>query len=436
MVQEIALAKCNICLFEQYEIQLEHILMSAKWLEHNYIFLDERLSSCAGWLNASTMSHYTTSPHSIYGSGFFKPNILAILNNISRTLSCEDPRDKIYAILGLLDWSEHGGLPPELAPDYSRNPAEVLTLAASWAIRSNQWKVTDNLLSGISHRSSEDIHLDGLPSWVPRWHRTWQSDLDPSPLRTRDARNFVESPSSVEQSIADVAASSRWIVKGSMTDVMQEVAPTREIWSWHNFAEDYVKPLQHFLDLSGKGMDRDVSGVILSADTWLGFNPLSGNGRQKLAQWLNEGLSNAAEFSRISDSLEGCDNAIATACTGQYDPCVAIPSGDCCISGPVVSYQHFFTARVIMKTLLIWLPLLLGRSVALTKSGLPCLVPRITTAGDIVVWISGSDYPTILRPCEYNYEVIGKAYVHGIMDGEAIESWKARGGEVETFSLI
>ena len=53
-----------------------------------------------------------------------------------------------------------------------------------------------------------------------------------------------------------------------------------------------------------------------------------------------------------------------------------------------------------------------------------------------MVWISGSGYSTILRPCGDNYEVIGNAYVHGIMDGEVIEAWKARGDEAETFSLV
>lgn len=73
---------------------------------------------------------------------------------------------------------------------------------------------------------------------------------------------------------------------------------------------------------------------------------------------------------------------------------------------------------------------------ALTQNGFPCLVPRITTAGDIAVWITGSDHPTILRPHGNNYEVLGYAYMYGIMDGEAMEAWKADGAYVETFSLI
>ncbi|KXS94409.1 hypothetical protein AC578_9491 [Pseudocercospora eumusae] len=341
------------------------------------------------------MFDYTNSPQSMYGSRRFKRDILSILIAISRSLSCEDLRDKIYAILGLLDWTEYGGLPPELAPDYSRSVADVLTLATSWAITSNQWRATDKLLGGISHRSSEDIHIDGLPSWVPRWHRHWDSRQDSTQLRLvlRELPQFLEGRSSVEQSSADVAASSRWIVDGIRIDVMQDVASTRGVWSFGNFAEGYVKPLQRFLDLLGLKMDRDVSGVILSADTWWDYTPLSEDNRQQLTQWLEEEVANARPFSKASSRLSlGCFRAAANACV--------------------------------------------GRAVGLTNSGLPCLVPRITSAGDIVVWISGSGYPTILRPCGHNYEVIGQAYVHGIMDGEAIEAWKAREGEIETFTLI
>ncbi|KAF7198338.1 Heterokaryon incompatibility protein 6, OR allele [Pseudocercospora fuligena] len=392
VVQEFALAKCNICLFGQYEIQLEHILMSARWLDHKYNFLDGELSYHAGRINASVMFDYTNSPHSVYGSRLFKPDILTIMNTISRHLSCEDLRDKVYATLGLIDWSEHCGLPPELAPDYSRGVADVLTLAASWAIRSNQWEVTDKLLSTNSHRSSEDIHLDGLPSWVPRWHRRYDNDQDSPLFRTREIRGLAEGQSSVELRSADVAASSRWIVNGIRIDVLQEVALTRDILSWVNFAEDYVKPLQHFMELSGQNLDRDVAGVVLSADTWSDFNPLTEGNRQHLTQCLNEETEGVRPFAKGIDLWPDCEQAIVNACT--------------------------------------------GRAVALTKSGLLCLVPRITTAGNIVVWLSDSAYPTILRPCGDNYEVLGYAYVHGITDGEAIEAWKARGGKVETFSLI
>ncbi|KXS94408.1 hypothetical protein AC578_9491 [Pseudocercospora eumusae] len=40
VVQEIALATYNICLFGQYEVELERVLMSAKWLVYKFEFLN------------------------------------------------------------------------------------------------------------------------------------------------------------------------------------------------------------------------------------------------------------------------------------------------------------------------------------------------------------------------------------------------------------
>lgn len=326
VLQEVALANYNLCLFGQHKVELEHVLLSAKWLCHKPDLLDEELFHSAGLGNAATMFNHTRSYHSVHAFQRFKPDILRILSNDSRGLSCGDPRDKIYAVLGLLDWTEHGSLPPELAPDYSRSVTDVLTMAASWAIRSNQWEVTNKLLRQISHRSSEDMYLDGLPSWVPRWHRNVQLEHDPARFRERKILRFARGKSSVKQGSAGLAASSRWIVNGIQIEVMQEVAMTQETWSWDNFAEDYVKPLQRFLDLSGSGMARDVSGVILSADTWSDFTSLSEDNRRQLAQWLEQEMESARPFSKASSLSKGCDKALSAFCAGQYDICISRPT--------------------------------------------------------------------------------------------------------------
>lgn len=62
-----------------------------------------------------------------------------------------------------------------------------------------------------------------------------------------------------------------------------------------------------------------------------------------------------------------------------------------------------------------------GRSLVYTESGLCGLGPPTIgeDEGDIVSILCGSAMPIILRPVENGYKVIGEAYVHGIMYGEA-----------------
>lgn len=51
-----------------------------------------------------------------------------------------------------------------------------------------------------------------------------------------------------------------------------------------------------------------------------------------------------------------------------------------------------------------------------------CVLPAKSQVGDVVCILRGSNIPFVLRPTAYEraYEVVGGAYVHGVMDGEAI----------------
>jgi len=52
----------------------------------------------------------------VYGRTLAFPSYLEDVNG----MGCQDPRDRIYATAGLVDWSGAGQLPPE--PDYTIKP--------------------------------------------------------------------------------------------------------------------------------------------------------------------------------------------------------------------------------------------------------------------------------------------------------------------------
>ncbi|KAF2804945.1 uncharacterized protein BDZ99DRAFT_339206, partial [Mytilinidion resinicola] len=67
----------------------------------------------------------------------------------------------------------------------------------------------------------------------------------------------------------------------------------------------------------------------------------------------------------------------------------------------------------------------LGRSPFITKKGHLVLASEHVQPGDVVALIRGAQVPFILRrQSSGQYQVIGEAYVDGIMDGEAMESSK------------
>ncbi|KAH8726434.1 hypothetical protein GQ44DRAFT_705619 [Phaeosphaeriaceae sp. PMI808] len=56
-------------------------------------------------------------------------------------------------------------------------------------------------------------------------------------------------------------------------------------------------------------------------------------------------------------------------------------------------------------------------------------------AGDLVVILRGGAIPFILRKDANGYHLIGNAYVHGIMQGEAVEEWRSRNTPEEVFPI-
>lgn len=64
-----------------------------------------------------------------------------------------------------------------------------------------------------------------------------------------------------------------------------------------------------------------------------------------------------------------------------------------------------------------------GRVLFVTTTGFVGLAPHSVRGGDLVYIILGANIPFVLRPRPNNvdFELVGEAYVQGIMQGEAIE---------------
>jgi hypothetical protein len=66
------------------------------------------------------------------------------------------------------------------------------------------------------------------------------------------------------------------------------------------------------------------------------------------------------------------------------------------------------------------------RQIFATSEGSMGLGPTLMQANDLVVVLRGGTCPFILRKIGEFYQLIGSAYVHGIMDGDAVEASKAK----------
>jgi hypothetical protein len=67
----------------------------------------------------------------------------------------------------------------------------------------------------------------------------------------------------------------------------------------------------------------------------------------------------------------------------------------------------------------------------LTDAGLVGQVPIYTSKGDLVVIFVGAAVPFIVRPVKEGYQLIGQAYLHALMGGEALDPSFGSSGDIK-----
>ncbi|KAF4626530.1 hypothetical protein G7Y89_g11629 [Cudoniella acicularis] len=87
--------------------------------------------------------------------------------NLTRELHCGDPRDQIYALLGIIQRDKNEqALVDDLPPQYDRPVALVyIDLAVHWLFRRNSFL----LFELICDKPCNETCIDDLPSWVNDW---------------------------------------------------------------------------------------------------------------------------------------------------------------------------------------------------------------------------------------------------------------------------
>ena len=77
-----------------------------------------------------------------------------------------------------------------------------------------------------------------------------------------------------------------------------------------------------------------------------------------------------------------------------------------------------------------------NRAFATTSKGFYVLGPSIMEAGDIICVLFGGKMPFCLRPWGAHHLLVGECYVHGLMDGEAIEMMEQKKLVESHFDLL
>lgn len=395
-MQEATCSPSNLCYCGRYEFELFDVLLAALWLWHKHLHLSSRLQSTKGLECAFRTFGFIKSEHSIYGCGRFAPP-LAVLLDSARKLECSDHRDRVYGVLGLVEWSIRGGIPKLLLPDYKAPLSLVLARATYCAIMEE--KSLDAFLF-VSHRSKLDIHHGNLPSWVPRWQRVWDTNLDATAFSDLfEASIGMPFSCTFDEPVSEFERHSRCRIQGFVLDQVKRVHRSGTRWTWSGFRRNYILALRSFLAQTEDS--HMIEAWVLSAGAWAGI-----------------GLT--------SDRAEVCKRLISNILSG----------GDLPPNPHELPTDAGTNEKELAHCRWAFYDACHHRRICTTARHLPCLVPKITEVGDVLAILFGASTPYVLRPCGDVYEIIGQAYVYGMMHGEAVNEWQEKKEPATNFTLI
>ncbi|KAK1722710.1 uncharacterized protein BDZ83DRAFT_628255 [Colletotrichum acutatum] len=289
-----------------------------------------------------------------------------------------DPRDKVFAMLSLA-----GSLRGLSKPDYKRSVKQVFCGAARDIIR-GKTSLEILLAAGRIKRQDEEIPL---PSWVPDWRRE-HSPLKgrPKPLVDRSRIHSLFVTGSIES----------LVVNGHGFTACSSAVPVA--WFSHDLERLHVRAV--FIDEvdsvtppHGPRPDLGVKNTVNDACLVSQVAFFDG----KPPWWSKD----------EKDGLPGLVKRVLMAGSrGMMDEEEAI--------GETMAFRRFFVTG--------------------TQRYL-CIGPEGTMLGDQIFVVAGCNLPLVLREHKRAtqngttlYELVGEAYVHGIMKGEAIATKKAKLG--------
>ncbi|KAL8824757.1 MAG: hypothetical protein Q9170_008053 [Blastenia crenularia] len=294
-----------------------------------------------------------------------------------------DPRDKIYALIGMVD---HRLAP---LPDYRASTREVFISWAKYMLN------TDTSLK-VLHYAGIDLasSITDPPSWVSDWtirHRSTNLGADDELTRYRSSGS---SRSCIQFSTDSDCITVRGIILDKIERCISR--PNIEIrWNQATFKHYYealVNWVEHLRDLVNSSQYYHTAREDVVWRTLIG-NIEGGNGppSEEYREYFKTWLSAAQDLAKNGNA------------SPQYDN--------------VNEQDSKFEANYafLRKRAGLW-----------SKKGLLGLGPTTARGGDLVCIILGANTPFLLRETsaseveDRKYQLVGECYIHGLMNGEGL----------------
>ncbi|EPE37069.1 hypothetical protein GLAREA_09232 [Glarea lozoyensis ATCC 20868] len=299
-------------------------------------------------------------------SMYHQPKLHTLLQD-TRHLRSSDLRDKVIALMGLVQ-EEEWLLPP---PDYGKSAALIFA------------EVVENLVDNthsldILHDCTGISNIHGLPSWAPDWSVKTSKIIKP--------KHYNASKGSAAENVS-FEEHIYFKVQG-------------KLFSGITHVENGVKYAPH---VSRRAYEAN------SITDWRSFCRL---GLSLTSYPTGESASEVLWRTMCANVVNGkypAENDTVFSYQSWYK--ALLRGGDFVreMVAEEVSPVYYDRVRAFTR----------GRTLCTTSNGYLALVPAEALTGDRIAIFAGGRAPFVLRPFGSKFKLIGACYVHGIMDGEA-----------------
>jgi hypothetical protein len=300
------------------------------------------------------------------------------------TRSCKstDPRDKVFAVLGLVDPAIY-----RVKPDYRITLDQAYKIAARSIITKAQ-------SLDILAASQNPERREGLPSWAPNLNSEWKA----RPLKTtsRNSPDILDKPDFVfpSDNYSVLKANGRLIstIAGICDDVVMANASTEDLDRLYHNWKIFVQKLQDYPGLTWHG-NRDIQELAKDKEN-----------DRKWLEFLSLGVENGF-FLHFSDDGKLLPEKGSAAAKPYRNPkmvnSLLLPTADDSEAIKVNPYKKFHENLRKYG---------IGRRLAYLETGCIGLVPGDACIGDELCTFSNTYYPFVLRNVsDENRAVVGDA---------------------------
>jgi hypothetical protein len=340
---------------------------------------------------------------------------------LTRLFLATNPRDRIYALLGLCKETRHlEKWPKELDPDYNRSLSELFTSVTKFCIRQTKTLDIFSIVYGTS-----TVQDKGFPSWVPRYDIDMEKRAETGSYRVHehvDHRSIAYNSHNASRGIELMVdhTTRPGVLRLSGMRLGSPVLFGSTVWS------------AKYLSIKGtesKWFRQEVTGALeacrenlprlSTAELHRAFFMVTTKG--KTLEWTDaedEPLMHFKAYMGIEEepSLADLETQMeSTHCT--FDSNLSLE--------PDAERYARITASIF------------ERRFFKIGSGLLGLGPDDMLGSDIVVILFGGKVPCVLRPLDNGqWLFVGECYVYGLMKGEALKGDRANAKNHEWFELV